>query len=175
MRFDYLSDAPPDSIDYVRRVLGGGDVRALLSFLTVGVLVICCAWAIEQMHVNAASQQVDRARAQLDRGIAALVRVRAEIAALKRWTSLDRRVRAIKVSGAARAVRVAAIARLLPGRLWLTSLTSAAEDDLEGRTIGLEPVEAMLDAAPSMKLVGVRAEGDSDRRVLTFRAYRPGR
>lgn len=173
MRFDYLNDAAPDAFDRIRRTCNDAHARAILRFLAASAVVVCCAWLLGEMHVREARDQRERARALLDRNAAAVVKVKAEIAALRHWTDLDRRVRGIKVSGAESAAHVTKIARILPEDVWLTSLRSGDDLDLMGRAIGLGAMGSLLSSAPAMRLVSVRATGGNDHRVLSFHASLP--
>jgi Tfp pilus assembly protein PilN len=169
VRFDYLRDAPPDAIDRLRVISNTPQARPMLSFLAMSVIVTACAWGLQAAHLHEADAQLERARQLLDENTAAIVRVKAKILALRRLTEIDRRLREIRISGAVTAVRVTHIADQLPGRMWLTELASTTEgDDMQGRVVGLDQLGFLLARIPMMKLLEVRAAGESDDRLLEF-------
>lgn len=175
MRFDYLHDSVPDTVDKLRSLRLRKELHAPAGALVAAFLVLLGGWGIEthrladaRYGVLAATKRDDESREKLAK--TKLVRVQID-----HMLAVDRRLREIHLSGATLSERLADIANRVPQRAWLTSISrSQGEIQIDGRADGFTVLSEAIARLMSSKTVEsptlVRAGRDDRLRgsVLSF-------
>ncbi len=172
MTFDYLRDEAPEAIERVLILRVQPEARAIASVVVIAMFVLLSAWAIGEVHVREARASLSQASTYLERSNVEANNVLARARRVQSWLSLDRRIRAIRVSGATTARNIAAAANTLPLDAWLTGIRyDAAGYSVMGRAVGLGGVARALHAYRSSRLIAARSPGVRTTRVVDFEAY----
>ncbi len=172
MNFDYLRDEAPEAIERVLILRAHPEARAMASVLTIAMLVLLSAWVIGDIRVREERSSLAQARTYLAHSSIDADKVLARARHLRAWLSLDRRIRAIRISGAATARSIAAAANTLPLDAWLTSIRyDGTGYSVMGRAVGLGGVADALHAYRSIRLIAAGSPDARTTRVVDFEAY----
>jgi Tfp pilus assembly protein PilN len=107
------------------------------------VLAICAAF--ESSRTSAAAAIEARERSRVDIAKDRLAAADLELDEVTALLETDRRLRALRVSGVAAAIRLASVGNVVPRGVWLTSLQpSATGFDVEGEAVNLGSLNRML-------------------------------
>jgi hypothetical protein len=169
--FDYLRDEAPEAVERVLALGVHPEAKALASVVVIAAIVLLGAWAIGEFHVSKERSTLAQARAYLERSTVEANNVLARARRVRSWLSLDRRIRAIRISGSATARNIAFAANALPLDAWLTSIRYDPEGySVTGRAVGLGGVERALHAYRTIRLTAVRSSGSNSARIVDFEA-----
>jgi Tfp pilus assembly protein PilN len=173
-RFNYLHDAPPETLERLRPSRVPEQLRTPLAALLTTCIVVCIWWGIEQLALGQARSELGREQLRVDASRTELKELRLHKEQATKLLALDTRLRGIRVSGARTAAALADIANHLPSRTWLTSV-SRVDDTLEidGRAVGFDALSSTLtdlsagSGAASPRLTRA-ASDERDRSVIAF-------
>jgi Tfp pilus assembly protein PilN len=174
MRFNYLSDAPPEVIERVRALRIAAELRTpLYAFVTACFVVL--AWcALERQWISGSIHEEAVAAMRLERSRAAFAATKLVRANVEDLLALDARVRKIRLSGSRLAGRLADIGNRIPAQAWLTSIDRSNDGfELEGRAEGLNvlsrTVASLMSATAASSPTLVRAvKEDSANGLIRF-------
>lgn len=125
MRFNYLSDTPPDIVERLRSIHAKPHLRLPLA-ACLTVLVIITAWSqLERRWVERALQEDRAATLRLQQARDELSALNLARGDTERLLNIDRRLRAVRTSGLKIAAGLARVANALPAGAWLTELSRA--------------------------------------------------
>jgi Tfp pilus assembly protein PilN len=138
MRFDFLSDAPPDFIDRLRNVRITSELRTPLSALLTAALVVMVWWGLERYWLVDAQREERIASSRLLESRADLAATRVARSGVEQLLSLDRRLRQVRISGSVLGAMLSDIGNHVPPHAWLTSLSKTHDGvEIVGRADGL--------------------------------------
>lgn len=172
-RFDYLRDAPPESIERVRAIRISASLRWPLAVLTAVVVTHACASGIFTLALSEARSTERAAAVRLEASTVALARVRLTKVRVDDLIALDRRLREIRSSGSRVSARLADIANHVPAHAWLTTLARTPNGfEMVGKSSGLPALGATMSSLMTSSAIVsptlIRASGDERRGALSF-------
>ncbi len=169
MRFNYLGASVPSLVDRARAARLPERLRSPALGLATAVCIVAAWWGIERHALTVALDEERAARVRLEISRSAVAAARLERRGVDRLLALDRRLRAIRLTGSSVGVRLADIANHVPARAWLTTLSQEPDAiDITGRTEGIERLGLTI-----ASLMGTRAV-TNPRLVRATREDRPG-
>lgn len=144
MHFDYLHESVPDPFDRVANVKIGPELRTPVRVLIAALLFVMTACVMEHHRWNEARAVERNAAVRVQESRAALNRTSLARVEVDRLLALDRRLRAIHLSGSVLVARLIDVADHLPRNVWLTSIARRDKAvDIAGKADG---VKALGDA-----------------------------
>lgn len=161
MRFDFLHDGPPLAIERLRAFAIPVHVRVPLGALFTAMLVVAAWHGLEGGWIARARHEDLIARERLEDMRSAFAATNLKRRDVEQLLVLDRRLRAIRLSGTRVSTRFAALANALPSKAWLTSISPDGNGVLvEGRSEGLRVLATTIEALAPLSPALVRAVRD---------------
>ncbi len=179
MRFNYLSDGVPGAIERLQLDRMPEGLRTPLAALVTASLTVLCWWGIEKMLIEQATTELRVQTARLSSSRAALGQARLHRMHVEALLALDKRLRAIRRSGAVLACEIADVANHVPRRAWLTGISQMGEGlEIDGNALGLDTVgDTVTDlmsssTTQSPELIrAAREDNTGPARVLSFAVH----
>jgi len=165
IRFDFLHDARPQALQAIRDARLPRRLHNVLGAFATVVLCLAAAAAIENVQLNQARADEQRAEARVQQTRATLSGLEVQWRELDGLIARDRKLRSIRVSGPAMASRLARLGNLLSDGSWLTAMTSdSTSDTLKGRGRGINDFAGVLGAIVGSGELPTRVSVSRERR-----------
>lgn len=162
MRFDFLHDPRPAFVGRAVSLRLPKEIYVQTIVAAAIAFAIAATCAVEGLRLHAARALESRVRRHFEATRDALSAVRLEWRELDALALRDRRLREIRLSGSAVAVRIARVGNAFPRRAWATSLTASASGyAVKARGEDLPAVSAVLENL----IGGVPAARDAEFRM----------
>lgn len=138
MRFNYLHDSVPDTIDRLRSMRIPEYLQWPAWTCATVLVAIGAASLILQVENATAQTELANAQTRLVQSKRDLANVRLQHTHVEELLALDTRLREIHLSGSTLSVKLADIANHVPSHAWLTALSRTATGiSISGRAQGL--------------------------------------
>jgi Tfp pilus assembly protein PilN len=138
-RFNYLRDSAPDGFEYLRPSRIPEALRTPLAALLTVTVVVAVWWAIEQLLLSQAHDELQAQTFRLAASKAALTELQLRKTHVEDLLAIDMRLRAIRRSGATLSSGLADIGNHVPARAWLTSIARVNDGiEIDGQAEGLD-------------------------------------
>lgn len=144
--FNYLHDAQPEVLDHIQRFRLPKYLTTPVYVAATAACVIVAVTALLHLRCAAAQSDVESAQARFDTSKAALSQAKLARTDVEALLKLDGRLREIRSSGTALAVRLANIANHVPKHAWLSSIANAPNGyEVDGEAEGLAGLGDTID------------------------------
>jgi Tfp pilus assembly protein PilN len=145
MRFNYLSDAPPELVERLRPGRVPARLKSPLCAVATSIVIVFTWWTIERMQIEDATHELALAQARAAASRLDVARATLRQSQVEALLVLDKRVRSIRGSGSRLAANLATLANRIPKESWLTSIEQLDGGiEIDGNALGVDGLAQTL-------------------------------